>query len=94
MGGDFAAILSSGGRTFFVEGDLAFFFVGGSPLPGGNRAFMAVPSDRPAINNVVGERKKLGMMWKKGGDERNEEKKTEQKCREKDCQKLINIFDI
>ena len=31
---------------------------GGSPLLGGNRAFMAEPSDRPAINNGVGGRKK------------------------------------
>ena len=27
---------------------------GGSPLLGGNRAFMAEPSDRPAINNGPG----------------------------------------
>ena len=39
------------------EGDFDFFFldnVGGSPLLGGNRAFMAEPSDRPAINDGPG----------------------------------------
>ena len=59
--GDFEEILSSEGGSFFVEGDFAFFFAGGgSPLLGGNRAFMAEPSDRPAINNRMGGRKKWG----------------------------------
>ena len=69
-GGDFEEILSSG--TFFGEGDFAFFFVvGGSPLLGGNRAFMAEPSDRPAINDRLGEREKWGCEYEK------REKKTE-----------------
>ena len=34
---------------------------GGSPLLGGNWAFMAEPSDRPAINNGPGGRKKGGL---------------------------------
>ena len=62
LGGDFEEILSSG--TFFGEGDFAFFFVvGGSPLLGGNRAFMAEPSDRPAINDRLGEREKWGCEY-------------------------------
>ena len=46
--------------------------MGGSPLLGGNRAFMAEPSDRPAINNGPGGRKKGGVRMKRG---RNEVKK-------------------
>ena len=65
LGGDFDAILSSGGGSFFDEGDFDFFNVGGSPLLGGNRAFMAELSDRPAINDGVGERKKRGVDMKK-----------------------------
>ena len=62
LGGDFEEIFSS--ATFFGEGDLAFFFVvGGSPLLGGNRAFMAEPSDRPAINDRLGEREKWGCEY-------------------------------
>ena len=52
------------------EGDFVFFFLdnvgGGSPLLGGNRAFMAEPSDRPAINNGPGGRKKGGCEDEKG----------------------------
>ena len=60
LGGDFEEILSS--ETFFGEGDFAFFFVvGGSPLLGGNRAFMAEPSDRPAINKRLLWEKKVGV---------------------------------
>ena len=35
---------------------ISFFWTmwGGSPLLGGNRAFMAEPSDRPAINDGPG----------------------------------------
>ena len=67
LGGDFEEILSSGGGPFFSEGDFVFFFgsVGGSPLLGGNRAFMAEPSDRPAINDGVGGRKKGGRLYEK-----------------------------
>ena len=53
-----------------------FFFldnVGGSPLLGGNRAFMAEPSDRPAINEGPGGRKKGGVEMQKRG--RNDVKK-------------------
>ena len=40
----------------------SFFDVEGSPLLGGNRAFMAEPSDRPAINDGVGGRGKRGLI--------------------------------
>ena len=57
-GGDTGTEFSSGGGSFLPEGDFDFFFLvdnmGGSPLLGGNRAFMAEPSDRPAINNGPG----------------------------------------
>ena len=55
LGGDCNVILSSGGGSFLEEGDLAFFFddVGGVTLAGGNRDFMAKPSDQPAINNEI-----------------------------------------
>ena len=76
LGGDFEEILSSG--TFFVEGDFAFFFVvGGSPLLGGNRAFMAEPSDRTAINDRLGEREKWGCKYEK------REKKNTKRWKEK-----------
>ena len=57
LGGDFEEILSSGGGSFLEEGDFIFFFddVGGSPSLGGHRAFMAEPSDQPAINNGLGD---------------------------------------
>ena len=63
----------SGGGSFLEEGDIIFFFedVGGSPLLGGNRAFMAEPSDGPAINDGLGRKKGGGVDMKK----RNEEKK-------------------
>ena len=65
LGGDFEEILSSG--TFFEEGDFAFFFVvGGSPLLGGNRAFMAEPSDRPAINKRLLWEKRWGCIYEGG----------------------------
>ena len=41
--------------------------MGGSPLLGGNRAFMAEPSDRPAINDGLGVRKKVGCRYDKKG---------------------------
>ena len=48
--GDFS--FWSDGGAFLGEGDLIFFFWGrGSPLLGENKAFIAEPSDRPAINN-------------------------------------------
>ena len=50
-------VLWSIGVSFFLEGDLFFFFVGaGSPLLGGNRAFLAESSDRLAIKNGVSEK--------------------------------------
>ena len=70
LGGDFDDTLSSGGGPFFWEGDFVFFFdVGGSPLVGGNRAFMAEPSDRPAINDGVDGREKKGGVDMKKGEE-------------------------
>ena len=56
--GDFS--LWSGGGAFFTEGDLFLFFTwGGSPLFGENNAFMAEPSERPAINDRLGGRKRV-----------------------------------
>ena len=76
LGGDSGTEFSSGGGSFLEEGDLDFFFfldnVGGSPFLGGNRAFMAEPSDRPAINDGLGGRKKGGCRDQKKG--RNGEK--------------------
>ena len=49
----------SGEGAFFGAGDVFFFFFtwgGGSPLLGEKRAFMAEPSARPAINNVLDEK--------------------------------------
>ena len=66
------------GKVIFLRRVILSSFLtmwGGSPLLGGNRAFMAEPSDRPAINNGLGGRKKWGWCGKKGGG-RNEEKKT------------------
>ena len=49
----------SGGGAFFEKGDIFFSPEGGrSPLFGENKAFMAEPSDRPAINDGLGGRKK------------------------------------
>ena len=48
--GDFS--FWSGRGAFGGEGDLFFsFWWGGSPLFGENKAFMAEPSDRPAIDD-------------------------------------------
>ena len=50
----------SGGGAFFGEGDLFFSFLGGgSPLFGENKAFMADPSDRPAINDGTPKLKRV-----------------------------------
>ena len=44
----------SGGGAFFVFGDFFFFtWGGGSPLVGEKRAFMAEPSARPAITDML-----------------------------------------
>ena len=44
----------SGGGAFSEEGDSIFFFWGrGSPLLGENKAFIAEPSDWPAINDGI-----------------------------------------
>ena len=48
------AVASRGG-SFFEESYM--FLPLFSPLLGGNKAFMAEPSDRPAINNGMDERK-------------------------------------
>ena len=50
--GDFSFFWTGEG-AFFSIGDSFFFFTwgGGSPLTGENKAFMAEPSDRPAIND-------------------------------------------
>ena len=71
VGGTF---LSSGVDSFFLwrffflvrgvflgEGDLFFYFFwgGGSPLFGENKAFMAEPSDRPAINDGTPKLKRV-----------------------------------
>ena len=51
------------GGTFFELGDSFFFFTwggGGSPLTGENKAFMAEPSDRPAINDRLLRKKGRG----------------------------------
>ena len=58
--GDFSFL--SGRGTFLEVGDLFFFFTwgGGSPLVGEKRAFMAEPSGRPAINDRLVEKKKVG----------------------------------
>ena len=47
----------------------SFLMWGGSPLVGGNRAFMAKPSDRPAINDGVDGREKKGGVDMKKGEE-------------------------
>ena len=59
--GDFS--FWSGRGAFFSQGDLFLFFTWGgeSPLLGENNAFMAEPSDRPAINDRLGGRKKVGV---------------------------------
>ena len=50
----------SGGGAFLEEGDSFFFFWwGGSPLFGENKAFMAEPSDQPAINDGTPEELKM-----------------------------------
>ena len=63
--GDFS--FWSGGGVFFSLGDLFLFFTwgGGSPLFGENNALMAEPSDRPAINDRLGGRKKGGCKYEK-----------------------------
>ena len=44
----------SGGGAFFVFGDFFFFtWVGGSPLVGEKRAFMAEPSAWPVITDML-----------------------------------------
>ena len=48
-----------GGGAFLEEGDLFFFFWGGSPLFGENKAFMAEPSDWPGINHGMPEELKM-----------------------------------
>ena len=58
----------SGGGAFFVLGDFFFFTGGGggSPLLGENRAFMAEPSDWPAINKRLLGEKKGGCRYEGG----------------------------
>ena len=58
LSGDFS--FWSGGGAFFEEDDLFLFFSwgGGSPLFGKNKAFMAEPSDWPAINDGLGGKKR------------------------------------
>ena len=63
----------SGGGAFFGAGDVFFFFFtwgGGSPFVGEKRAFMAEPSARPAIND---------MLFRKGGVNEVKTKKTNKK---------------
>ena len=69
MGGVFS--FWSGEGAFFGVGDVFFFFTWGgeSPLVGEKRAFMAEPSARPAINDMLDERMRC----------RNEEEKKKQK---------------
>ena len=56
--GDFS--FWSGGGAFLGEGYLfSFFLGGGSPLFGENKAFMAEPSDRPAINDGTPKLKRV-----------------------------------
>ena len=84
--GDFS--FWSGERAFFEIGDFFLFHLGGgggSPLIGENKAFMAEPSDRPAINDGLLRKKK------KGGGEY--EKKT--KCENKNltfCSNQVRKF--
>ena len=61
-------------RDFFTAGDLFLFFTWGRVTivgGGGNNAFMAEPSDRPAINDSLSGRKKRWVCKyekkKKGG---------------------------
>ena len=60
----FVAIFLFGqGEGHFFHKVIYFYFFtwgGGSPLFGENNAFMAEPSDRPAINDRLGGRKKGG----------------------------------
>ena len=51
----------SGEGAFFGVGDEFFFFTwgGGSPLVGEKRAFMAEPSARPAINDILDEKNEM-----------------------------------
>ena len=73
---------------FFFDGDFSFwsgeghflykviyFYFSPSPLLGKNKAFMAEPSDRPAINDRLGGRKKAGCKYEKK-KQRWKEKKT------------------
>ena len=69
----------SGGGAFFGVGVLIFFFTwgGGSPLIGEKRAFMAEPSDRPAINDrLVGKKVGVNMIIKKKQKKGEKIKKT------------------
>ena len=52
----------SGEGSLFV-GDFSFWSGGGSPLVGEKRAFMAEPSDRPAINDSLFVGKKGGCKY-------------------------------
>ena len=78
MGGVFS--FWSGEGAFFGVGDVFFFFFtwgGGSPLVGEKRAFMAEPSARLAINDMLDERMRC----------RNEEEKKKQKRQQKKWEK-------
>ena len=60
----------SGGGAFLGVGDSFFFFTwgGGSPFVGEKRAFLAEPSARPAI---------IDMLFRQGGGECENKKKTQ-----------------
>ena len=63
-----AIFLFGQGEGHFFHKVIYFYFSpggGGSPLFGENNAFMAEPSDRPAINDRLGGRKKWGCKYEK-----------------------------